>query len=323
MSGFTDDILENWVSRRRFTWDTRNTSSAAHAETFEFLKKLKTLLGTPKGRSALTKLPELGGLVRAPIASEEEATLARGLYPRLRELEGVKPWILGQLLSFIALSASPSFIAFWRELVNEPVRGRWNHAQLALSALALIALEHESGPALEAIQETLRHPDEAVRTSAITRLCALHRLAERPVPREDVTALTDLAKSDAAFEPRFNARRCLGAAGEAVPLDAPEGTFVFRVQDEEEPDNPPHDFEQPSRGTLRALHEAIVAAFALPEEEDFAFHAGPSEEDTVLANSEDPPDRAFKLGELGLREGQEITYRSFDVVLLVQVAAIR
>ena len=51
----------------------------------------------------------------------------------------------------------------------------------------------------------------------------------RPLPPDVLTELNDIAVSDPAFGPRFQARGVLREAGQPAPLDNPDGVYTFRV----------------------------------------------------------------------------------------------
>ncbi len=138
------------------------------------------------------------------------------------------------LFSVIALSLNPSIsVPFLVQILDfsqprDTFAGKRD--QLALAALALLAIRTGDAASYAALQQATQHANPDVRGMAAGYLGRAYLDAEQPLPAEVAELLRTVATSDPAFLPRYKARLNLGGAGMAVPLDYPEGAFLFKVK---------------------------------------------------------------------------------------------
>lgn len=132
----------------------------------------------------------------------------------------------------IALAKSPSSAVFWLETLDLS-RPRDAFAQTrrtyALAALALIACRTDASAGFEALLKAAAHANPQVRAMATLYLGRACSESGGDLPAEAKAVLMDIARNDAAFGPRYQARLALQAAGDGAPLDHPGEVFLFRV----------------------------------------------------------------------------------------------
>lgn len=101
---------------------------------------------------------------------------------------------------------------------------------LALAALALLAIEINDAASYAALQQATQHSNPDVRGIAVGYLGRTYLDTERPFPPDVQHLLHTIATTDSAFPPRYKARMNLIAAGIPLPLDYPDGVFLFKVK---------------------------------------------------------------------------------------------
>jgi hypothetical protein len=101
---------------------------------------------------------------------------------------------------------------------------------IALAILALLAIQTNDAASYTALQQAAQHANPDVRGIAVGYLARAYMDAERPFPPDVQQLLHTIATSDKAFMPRYKARLHLDKAHMAVPLDYPDGVFLFKVK---------------------------------------------------------------------------------------------
>jgi len=242
----------------------------------DFERRLEAARSRPSQHVFVESIPLVG-------ADERVIERAKALYRLLAVASvGSKSSVERSLLATIAPSRDRDAPAFWREVLElSRVKGTLarTRRRFALAALGYRALHHAERPSLEALLEACRDAAAAVREDAVDVLGRLARTLRDPewaaeadgVPGLLAAAVTELGRAavaDVAFGPRFLARRGLVGAGEAPPLDWPEGAFTFRFR------GPKRVFERTlaSTDTLFALHAQVIRALGLEDDHLFAFH---------------------------------------------------
>ncbi len=133
-----------------------------------------------------------------------------------------------------------------------------------------------------------------------------------PVPQEVLAVVTNIALTDAAFLPRYQARLLMREAGETVPLDNPDGVYAFKVKlmwDK----RTNRTIELRSRQTLEHLHQAIQRAFRWDDDHLYSFFLnGEAWDDLYRVSSPHEEDGPWTtqvvIGELGLVKGHKFLY---------------
>ena len=133
----------------------------------------------------------------------------------------------------------------------------------------------------------------------------------RPLPPDVLAELNEIAVSDSAFGPRFQARGVLREAGQPVPLENPDGVYAFKVTLRWAKVS--RTIELRAKQTLNDLHFAIQNAFRWDSDHLYTFYMS-GEEDNRYAfacpyEEDRPPwtDEAI-IGELGLVKGHSFAY---------------
>jgi hypothetical protein len=152
---------------------------------------------------------------------------------------------------------------------------------------------------------------------------------EVAIPDEVLLQVEAIAREDEAFGPRFQARELLRVGGWVVPVDVPDGMFVFKVTFRHAKRGFHRTIAAHSRQTLEHLHRAIQGALEWDDDHLYSFFmngvvwdaayrfASPWEDDNPPWTSE------AVLGELGLVKGHTFLYffdygdsHEFDVEVL-------
>jgi hypothetical protein len=137
------------------------------------------------------------------------------------------------LLNLIAVTADPSSIPFWLQLLDHR-RARDTFAKrrrtFVFAALAYLAIHRGAAEGYDTLLELTRHALPEVRELAVEYLGRAYLEAERPLPPEVVAHVSSIAVEDQAFGPRFWARRLLYDIEAPLPLDNPGGVYVFKVK---------------------------------------------------------------------------------------------
>jgi len=184
---------------------------------------------------------------------------------------------------------------------------------MALATLARLAIGRNEPAAYNALRTATHHANPDVRALAIRYLGRAYLDAERPLPDDVQQDLLEMARQEAAFSPRFQARAILREAGLPVPNDNPGGVYAFKVRLTWSK-SAYRVIELRSDQTLDDLHFAIQSAFRWDADHLYSFFmngqvwdrnygfACPYEEDN-------PPwtDEAI-IGELGLTPKHRFLY---------------
>lgn len=312
-----DDPLSEWMGYPGSQWsgDLHSAVKRPVVTFAQFLDGLEAELGR-EGKINLYAIPMPDWWMPMPAS---ELQRAEALYRRMAKARGTGTTMYQEaMLQWIALAQDEGSVPFWLEMLDLQVpreKVRYARRLRATAALAFLIVTLDSQPALEALLQAMRSHDPDVRTLAIYHLGRAYEDEEeedgiRELPSVALQELSKIAVVDPDFEPRFQARVILRAAGLPPLLDVPGGAFSFRVRYW-------HDkriyrtLELRSEQTLEDLHLAIYDALGWDEKDDpyeffmngelydarYAF-GGPPE---VYAGI--PVDLAI-LGELGLVFGQ-------------------
>ena len=133
----------------------------------------------------------------------------------------------------------------------------------------------------------------------------------RPLPPDVLAELNEIAVSDPAFGPRFQARGVLREAGQPAPMDNPDGVYAFKVTLRWAKVS--RTIELRAKQTLDDLHFAIQNAFRWDSDHLYSFYMSGEEDNRytfACPYEEDRPpwtDEAI-IGELGLVKGHSFAY---------------
>ncbi|MCL4265995.1 MAG: hypothetical protein KJ069_22480 [Anaerolineae bacterium] len=239
-----------------------------------------------------------------------------------------------QQLAAFGGTAAPQLVNFWQDtaVTTDPTNPfRHERLTIAIAALALIVIRHYHAAATASLRQLTHHPHAEVRELAIHYLGRAFTEAGRPFPNPILNELALVAAYDAAFAPRFQARRILQIAGEPVPLDHPDGVYDLKVM-------PLHNrrvyrtIAIRSEQTLRDLQRFIQHAFGWDNEHLFSFYMNGRKYDGryrfSCAHEQDRPPWAFEaiIGQLGLVVGHHFLYHydyAADHLFDIEVVAIR
>ena len=311
-----------------------------------FLDRVADFLDNPPPRRSLDDIPRwelAGGFGLAA----EDVPRAQVLCRRVADAGGTGSRdILEALFSLISQAQEPVSVPFWVELLDY-TRPRDQYAERrrthALAGLARLVIRRDDPAALAALRAAMHHPRAEVRALAVHYLGRALLFEEfdgeeeeqdeerppRPLPPDVLAELNEIAVSDPAFGPRFQARGVLREAGQPVPLDNPDGVYAFKVTLRWAKVS--RTIELRSKQTLDDLHFAIQNAFRWDSDHLYTFYMS-GEEDNRYAfacpyEEDRPPwtDEAI-IGELGLVKGHSFAYL-FDYgdnhVFTIKVADVR
>jgi hypothetical protein len=177
---------------------------------------------------------------------------------------------------------------------------------LALAALARLAIRRNVPEAYAALRQAVRHHHPEVRALAVHYLGRAYLDADRPLPADVLAKVNDVARHDAAFAPRFQARSILRTAGLPVPLDNPGGVYASKVKFMWNK-RISRTIEVRSEQTLDDLHYAIQQAIDWDADHLYSFYMNGQlhDERYAFACPFEKEDRAATtdeaiIGELGL-----------------------
>ncbi len=134
-----------------------------------------------------------------------------------------------------------------------------------------------------------------------------------PIPPDILERLSQMATGDPAFEPRFMARKLLGDAGAAVPLDHPDGAYAFKVRLRGLA-GMHRTIAMRSTDTLDDLHMAIQQAIKWDADHLYSFFLNNKRYDQRYGfsspwDSDNPPwADEVRIGELGLPPKHKFMY---------------
>lgn len=273
----SDDPLEGWLvgERREEDWLYREHSSEISMR----LDELEGLLDNPPPpprkldfyKSGIAAYPYMPPIPLSP----DDVPRAQGLYRRLAASKGSgKNSTQEGLLHLIGGTADPSALPFWLDMLElAPPRDQFGTKRktYAMAAIAFVAIKHNLPVVYDTLLSLTRHTDPAVRAQAMLYLGAAYLKAERPIPDPVQAHIYDVATADPNFLPRYEARRVLRDADLAVPLDNPDGIYVFKV-------SPVwlkgvhRKIEVRSYHTMEDLHLAIQWAFKWNDDHLYSFY---------------------------------------------------
>lgn len=220
------------------------------------------------------------------------------------------------LLDLIATVADPRSLPFWIELIDyrRPRESFYKRRRtIIFAALAFLAIQRNTTEVYDALVQLTSHALPEIRELAVEYLGKAYRMIDRTIPPAVIARLSEIASSDTAFAPRYWARRWLREIEAEVPLDNPDGAYVFKVR---------HSWVRDfhcviavlSEQTLADLHSAIQEAFEWDNDHLYAFymHGEAHDRRYMLAGPylEEVPayvDDLF-VGELGLVLKHKFTY---------------
>ena len=316
------------------------------AATRAFLDRVADFLDNPPPRRSLDDIPRwslAGGFGLAA----EDVPRAQVLCRRVTDAGGTGSRdILEALFSLISQAQEPVSVPFWVELLDY-TRPRDQYAERrrthALAGLARLVIRRDDPAALDALRKAMYHPRAEVRALAVHYLGRAVLYVEddgqdkehekerppRPLPPDVLAELNEIAVSDPAFGPRFQARGVLREAGQPAPMDNPDGVYAFKVTLRWAKVS--GTIELRAKQTLDDLHFAIQNAFRWDSDHLYNFYMSGGEDNRyafACPYEEDRPpwtDEAI-IGELGLVKGHSFAYL-FDYgdnhVFTIKVADIR
>lgn len=272
-----EDPLESWLigEGREADWLLVEHSAAISTR----LDELDQLLDNPPPpprkldfyKSAIAAYPYMPPIRLSP----NDLSHAQELYRRVATSKGSgKNSTQEGLLYLIGSNADPATLPFWLEMLElAPPRDQFGRKRktYALASIAFIAIKHDLSLAYDALISLTRHSDPDIRAQATLYLGDAYLEAERPIPEPVLTHIYDIATEDASFLPRYEARRVLRDADLSVPLDNPDGTYVFKV-------SPTwlrgvhRTMELRSYHTLEDLHLTIQRAFRWDDDHLYSFY---------------------------------------------------
>jgi len=251
----------------------------------------------------------------------DELARTQALYKRVYEIGGAGSTHAQEgMLALVAVAASATSIPFWLEMLDLS-RPRDTFARqrrdMALAALALLAIRRATPEAYTALREAAHHSKSDVRALAVYYLGHAYLVPKCPLPDEVQRELWNMAVNDRAYAPRFQARDVLWRAELPVPEDNPGGVYAFQVWYRGMKKEAHRTIELRSGQTLLDLHRAIQRAFRWDSDHLYSFYmngeryderyafACPYEEDRLRGVDE------ITLGELGLTLRHKFLYH-FD-----------
>lgn len=220
-------------------------------------------------------------------------------------------------LEALAAAADSGSIPFWRALLGHTVardQFKPQRDEYALTALALLVIEHRDAAALAELVAATRFANPTVRGMAAELLVLAHPVGknafELSVPPEVVAVVEEVARGP-DFVARFGARRALSWARREAPIEAPEGVFRFEARPASKP-AVRRIIELRSSDTLVDLADAILDSVGWVRDAGFAFAL--ADHPDYLVPAEDDPEGSFlalAIGRLGLVARQRFVF-GFD-----------
>ena len=274
------DPLEGMLLRLSSAQATANAITDMHGRGRTFLTRLENALEyppPPPKKIDYYKRDLWDGMY--PLFSFDEADLpkAQEIYRRIVIAGGNgSSHMQKTLLELIALGCQPRSVPFWLELMYlKRPRDQWagERRTFALAALALLVYMRQDHSALDALRAACHHDDHEVRSLAVYYLGQTYLASEEelPLPLEVAAEVRSIATGDPTFEPRFQARSLLRAAGMPVPLDEPAGVFTFKVKFMWDK-RIFRTIDVRSKQTLMHLHTAIQRAIDWDDDHLYSFY---------------------------------------------------
>ena len=309
------DPLERWLSLGDDTTFPELAAvrlQIAHAA----LNKLEAYLRQPNKKTRLHDIGAIDYVVPSQMPGTDVAR-AEKLYRQLYEICGNGSlYAQDGILALIASSRYSESIPFWLEVLD------WSRPRdtfstqrriRALAALAYLAL-HGSRGAETALAQAAQHPNPDVRALAVHYWSRLYTDPDRKLPRRTAQAFQRIAVKDAAFSPRFQARKFLRQRALPVPQDTPGGVYAFKVCFRRAKSVFSRTLELRAEQTLEDLHRAIQAALAWDNDHLYSFFLNHDEAAELYCFScpqqkDNPPwTHEAVAGELGLVRQRKFLY---------------
>lgn len=240
-----------------------------------------------------------------------------------------------QKLAALGGTADPRLVRFWQDtaMMTTNVHNPFHHERLniAIAALALIAIRHDHPEATAFLRQLTQYPHTEVREQAIHYLGRTFTETGRPFPNPILNEIALIAAHDDAFEPRFQARRILQVAREPIPLDNAGGVYDLKVSLLRHR-RTYRTIAIRSEQTLRDLQRFIQHAFEWDNDHLFSFYMNGRKYDGryrfACAYEEDHPPWAYEavIGQLGLVVGHRFLYHydyAADHLFEIEVTGIR
>ena len=234
-----DDDLERWLL------GNYRARSAAQAEQWqannhESLNKLESFLDNPPPKKVnMADYTGIWGYWYSTPLPVTDLDRAQALYYRVVMKGGPGSQIVQEgLLGMIAATDDPDSIPFWLALLDFDSlrdagkkrdnfrRQRWI---FGLAALARLAVQWDEPSIYEPLVGVTRHPNPEIRERAVEYLGQCYLMTRRALPPDLVELLNDVATQDSAFAARYHARSMLRQADLPVPVDYPDGVYVFTI----------------------------------------------------------------------------------------------
>jgi hypothetical protein len=318
--------LEEWlshVSRKRPYHDQKPLAQE--------LDLIESWLDTLPGERQ-PDMPSLSGRWSADAQLKStEVEHAQEIYCRVATTPGNGKTIIEEtLLKMLAYRLDPAAIPFFvamLDLAQPRDQFAARRRQFSLAALALQAYQNDHAGAFDALIQATRHDHPQVRALAVYYLRVIFvgmddfqfAAGEYPPPdaddRDDTTRrpitpqlaerMAEIGTYDPAFEPRFMARRFLIEAGQALPLDRPDGSFALKVKLKWDK-RTYRTIEIRSDQTLQDLQQAIQHSFDWDNDHLYSFFLNGRRDDNRYrfvapwGNDGLPTTDEGVIGELGL-----------------------
>ncbi|MDO9018657.1 MAG: hypothetical protein Q8S73_26280 [Deltaproteobacteria bacterium] len=236
------------------------TPLARLAANLDVRRKLLDAPDTKRDFSPVHAMNRFNAPVRLPDAMRAEV---EQLLVRVMEASGSSKVAIEEgLLRNLAFTASLDSLPLFERLL-EYTRPRdqftTKRRTWVIAGIALLAKRHRSSEAARQLEVMLRaNPDKRLRVAAVDAVARLWRTADGELDADALSLLTDVARDDRDFEPRFAARGWL-ATMEADPIDPGEVEVpAFKATSA----RVPRTIEVLTTHTLVDLVSAVVSAFS-------------------------------------------------------------
>jgi hypothetical protein len=309
------DLLSDWLHLREQEIPLE-VLARCQAQTRAALRRLEKFLSNGSAHSAEVVMMSQafarpGGL---PL---EDVAYVHDLYRRVVKAgAGCTDALEEPLLQLVADTEAAVSIPFWLEILDLVCAGDRFAARrrdMALAALACMAIGRQSPGAYDALGRAAHHGEKEVRALALHYLRRAYAEVGRVPPGHVCDDLLDIALSDEWFAPRYQARLALQAVDLPLPVDNLGG--AYRVAVSSDPGGGDgHKVEVRSEQTLDDLHLAIQHALDWDAGGRYSFHmrGRPWDGDYTIPCPEGREgvrhtDETL-IGELGLELGQRFLY---------------
>jgi hypothetical protein len=287
-------------------------------QTVKDLARLEELLDNPPPKANLYNYVPRGiPSIVAPQLSISQLSWIEELYRRVVQMGGTGTrYLQERLLGLLAQAKNPSTIPFWIELfdIQSPPRDSFKaqRRMIAIAALAYLVIEKDERAAYDALLQLFQHENPEIRSLAVHYLGETYLYPEQPLPHGVQSVLNEVAVRDPAFGPRFEARSILRAYDLPLPLDHPDGSYIFKVKFRYAK-SIYRTFEILSRQTLEDLHDAILDSIGWDYDHLYSFFLygeAWGEVDRFSSPYEDgePLTTEAVIGELGLVKKHKFLY---------------